>query len=40
MDGIKLGGQSVSVGNLFMLNGVEFIDLRLIITMMQDLCAL
>ena len=39
MDGIKLE-KSVGVNGFFMLNGVEFLDLPLIITILQDLCAL
>ena len=39
MDGIKLE-TSVGVEGFFILNGVEFIELPLIITMLQELCAL
>ena len=39
MDGIKLE-KSVGVDGFFMVNGVEFIYLPLIITVLRDLCAL
>ena len=39
MDGIK-SEKSVGVNGFFTLNGVEFLDLPLIITILQDLCAL
>ena len=39
MDGIK-SEKSVGVNGFFMLNGVEFLNLPLIITMLQDLCVL
>ena len=39
MDGIK-PEKSVGVNGFFMLNGVEFLDLPFIITILQDLCAL
>ena len=39
MDGVKLE-KSLGIGGFSMLNGVEFIDLPLTITMLRDLCPL